>query len=249
VKKIIYISLVLAIIFIASAEKSFACSCMISDEPLETQIKKAFDGSEAVFSGEVVSVEPKDEDTLSIKFKTSQVWKGEESEEFTINTANQSAMCGYYFEVGKKYLVYAYQSGEVLMTNNCSRTAIWNEKGDIKYLDKLQNKRTDSTPKVRLKNGVTVNSTIGGEAHASYFIRVKKGQTLKVQTSWTGNRDFNVKFFVSKSADFFSSDPPIRGLETYDGKNWQYKIKKTGYYYIYVTAYPTADYTIKATVK
>jgi hypothetical protein len=137
VKKFIYISLVLAIIFIASAEKSFACSCMVTDEPLETQIQKAFDGSAAVFSGEVILVEPKDEYTLTVKIKSSQVWKGKELEEFTVNTSKQSTMCGYYFEIGKKYLVYANKSGEVLMTTNCSRTAGLNENGDAKYLNRF----------------------------------------------------------------------------------------------------------------
>ncbi len=248
-KKIIYISLVLAIIIIASAEKSFACSCAFNDEPVEMQIQKAFADSEAVFSGEVISIEPKDEFTLSIKIKTSQVWKGEELEEFTVNTANQSAMCGYYFVVGRKYLVYANQSDEVLMTTNCSRTANFNKDGDAEHLDKLTQTLMDKTPKVRLKNAVKVKSTIGGEAHDSYVIRVKRGQTLKIQTSWKGNRARNVNFFVTKSADFFKSDEVIRGRETKDGKNWVLKMPETGDYYIYVTAYPTAEYTIKASVK
>lgn len=135
--KFIYISLVLAIIFIASAEKTFACSCLLVDTPLETQIQKAFEGSTSVFSGEVISIEPKGEYEVSVKIKTSKVWKGERSKEFTVNTANQSAMCGYYFEVGKKYLVYANRSGEVLMTTSCSRTAVFDESGDAKYLNKF----------------------------------------------------------------------------------------------------------------
>lgn len=248
-KKLIYISLVLTIVFVASAEITFACSCMITDEPLETQIQKAFDGSTSVFSGEVVSVEPKDEYTLSVKIKTLQIWKGEETDEFTVNTANQSAMCGYFFEVGKKYLVYANKSGEVLMATNCSRTAIFDEAGDAKRLDKLTETLKASANKIRLKNGVAVNSTIGGEAHDSYVIRVRKGQTLHIQTSWNGNRDRNVSFFVTRSADFFKSEKVERGIETYDGKNWRLKMARTGDYYIYVTAYPTAEYTVKATVK
>jgi hypothetical protein len=65
------------------------------------------------------------------------VWKGEMMKDFTVTTARQSAMCGYNFEVGKKYLVYANQSGDGLMVNNCSRTTVFNDDGDAKYLKKF----------------------------------------------------------------------------------------------------------------
>ncbi len=247
-KKFIYISLALSIIFIASAEKTFACSCMVTNSPIEAQIKKAFTDSNAVFSGEVIEVKAKDENTISVKIRKHLIWKGEDMQEFVVTTSSESSMCGYNFQVGTKYLVYANRSADGFSTTNCSRTRIFDKNGDAKYLEKWSPDLKDTTPKVRLKNGVLVKSTIGGEAHESYVIRVRKGQTLKVQTSWKGDRDRNVRFFVTRAADFFSSDTTIRGTETYDGKNWQYKIKKTGNYYIYVTAYPTAEYTIKATV-
>ena len=61
--------------------------------------------------------------------------------------------------------------------------------------------QTDSTAKKRLKSPATVKGSVGGEAHDSYVIRVRKNQTLKVQISWTGGGDKKAQFVVSKSDD------------------------------------------------
>jgi hypothetical protein len=102
--------------------------------------------------------------------------------------------------------------------------------------------------KVRLKSPATVKGEIGGESHAAYVIRVRKNQTLKVQIDWKEKGDRVAQFVVSRSADFFAGDV-IRGIMTYNEKNWYSKIKKTGDYYIYVTAHPVANYTLKVSVK
>ena len=102
--------------------------------------------------------------------------------------------------------------------------------------------------KVRLKSPATVKGEIGGESHAAYVIRVRKGQTLKVQIDWKEKGDRVAQFVVSHSADFFAGDV-IRGISTYNEKNWYSKIKKTGDYYIYVTAHPVANYTLKVSAK
>lgn len=107
---------------------------------------------------------------------------------------------------------------------------------------------TDTVKKIRLKNPATVTGTIGGESHDSYVIRVRKNQTLKVQITWKEKGDRVAHFIVSRSADFFEGDV-IRGISTYNEKNWYSKIKKTGDYYIYVTAHPIANYTLKVSVK
>ncbi|MBX7174107.1 MAG: hypothetical protein K1X72_24255 [Pyrinomonadaceae bacterium] len=108
--------------------------------------------------------------------------------------------------------------------------------------------QTDSVKKIRLKSPATVKGEIGGESHASYVIRVRKGQTLKVQIDWKEKGDYTAHFVVSRSDNFFDGDV-IRGISTYNEKNWYSKIKKTGDYYIYVTAHPIANYTLKVSVK
>jgi hypothetical protein len=106
----------------------------------------------------------------------------------------------------------------------------------------------ETAEKVRLKSPSTVKGEIGGESHAAYVIRVRKGQTLKVQIDWKEKGDRVAHFVVSRSPDFFAGDV-IRGIMTYNEKNWYSKIRRTGDYYIYVTAHPVANYTLKVSAK
>jgi hypothetical protein len=139
-KKTIYISLTLTVFLLASAETSFACSCPRSLEPLKKQVRQAFKDSAAIFSGEVIEISdsPTEENSLLVKFKVANSWKGELTSEVSITTAKNSAMCGYSFEVGKKYLVYANGLKDSLLVTNCSRTTDMGNQRDVKYLAKLK---------------------------------------------------------------------------------------------------------------
>lgn len=145
-KSAIYILLTLAIFVFASAESSYACSCITSPAPVKEQVKGAFSNSSAIISGEVIEIKesPADKNSLMVRFKVAQSWKGVDQPEITIKTARDGAMCGYSFAVGQKYLVYAYGAGDALSTDNCSRTATLGKKSDAKYLDKLKRKVTSS---------------------------------------------------------------------------------------------------------
>lgn len=142
-KKAVYLSLALVLFLFASAEKAFACGCAASLEPLEKQIQAAFVNSEAVFSGKVVEVKesPADESKFIVKIKVAQSWKGAAKREIFITTAKESSMCGYGFEIGKKYLVYANGLKDDPFVENCSRTAVFSDKGDAKYLSKLKRRK------------------------------------------------------------------------------------------------------------
>ena len=109
--------------------------------------------------------------------------------------------------------------------------------------------QADTTPKKLLQSPSTAKGVIGGEAHNSYFIRARQGQMMTVQISWRRQDDNRAEFSVSRSANFFNSEPVKFGIETDNGKRWSGKIPKTGNYYIYVVAHPTAKYTIKVSVK
>ena len=145
-KKYIYIPFALVIFLFASVEKSLACSCVASLEPVKKQIEGAFTNSAAIFSGEVIEIKesPTNKYSVLIKLKVDKSWKGESQAEITIITAKDSAMCGYNFEVGKKYLVYANGKKDELSAYNCSRTTTFSNTGDAKYLDKLKRKKTNS---------------------------------------------------------------------------------------------------------
>jgi hypothetical protein len=142
-KKAIYISLALTLFLLASAEKSFACSCLRTLEPVKKQVQQAFMDSTAIFSGEVIEINesPADKNSLLVKFKVAKSWKGELNPEVTITTAKDGAMCGYSFEIGKTYLVYPNGPKDSLMVSNCSRTTNMSSKGDVKYLAKLKHQK------------------------------------------------------------------------------------------------------------
>jgi hypothetical protein len=89
-----------------------------------------------------------------------------------------------------------------------------------------------------------VKGVVGGEAHDSYVLRLKKGQTLQVSIaisksdSAAGNR---AEFTVSET-EF--GEPVAFGSESEEGRVWSGTIPKTGDYFISVVAHPMAHYTL-----
>ena len=106
---------------------------------------------------------------------------------------------------------------------------------------------------IKLRPPATAKGFVGGESHDSYSIHARKGQTLTVQIAWKlehdeGISDNHAEFWVGDSPDYGSGVVKF-GRKSDNGKTLTGKIPRTGIYYIYVTAYPTADYTLKVTVK
>jgi len=113
-----------ALIF-AIQQTAFACSCVPPPPPVE-----ALEQSDAVFSGKVLKVE-RDESGFGkiVTLRMLRSWKGIQARTVRISTADNSAACGYGFEVGRKYLVYAHGEEE-LHTNICTRTRRLENAGD-----------------------------------------------------------------------------------------------------------------------
>lgn len=119
---------------------TYACSCVVPDEPLV-----ALEKSTAVFAGRVVKMkEPKgiiisSADPVKVTFEVDSSWKGVEENKVTLTTALSSASCGFEFVDGESYLVYAYArekgGSEDLMAGLCSRTVLLSSAGeDLKEL-------------------------------------------------------------------------------------------------------------------
>jgi len=124
------------VFFLLGASSVSACSCMMeSTKSISKKVKEAFTQSSAVFYGEVLEVN-RQENSVSVKFRVSSSWKGKFSGEVIVQTAENSAMCGYNFEIGKRYLVYANGESDKFQTNICTRTAVGN--ADAKYLNKIK---------------------------------------------------------------------------------------------------------------
>jgi hypothetical protein len=105
--------------------RTYACSCVPPRSPSEE-----FKESDAVFSGKVVRVyettrkEPKIRERVSqraVIFSVDRTWKGVNESHVVVYTGFDGGDCGYPFEVGKEYLVYAYDDTD-WVTGICSLT-------------------------------------------------------------------------------------------------------------------------------
>ena len=119
-------------------DRASACSCAALPGTPRERAREALSGSTVVFSGEVVELEKPPPDTAMVEgtmltvmggggrkatvtLRASEVWKGPRQQTVTITTDADSSMgCGYPFEEGREYLVYA--TGEDPSVGLCSET-------------------------------------------------------------------------------------------------------------------------------
>ena len=113
-----------------------ACSCALPPGSPAEELAKA----DAVFAGVATSVKahrklfilPSSADPVTVEFEVSHVWKGPQQETLTVSTVRSESSCGYEFQEGEWYIVYA-RNGE---TGLCSRTMpTWRAFADFKELD------------------------------------------------------------------------------------------------------------------
>ncbi len=148
------------ILFIFSMTKTFACRCIENNESLSKKVEKAFAQADLIISGKVVEVKilnnAKDKYSSSpvlYKFEVTRTIKGKSRQEFIEITSEKSAvLCGYTFELGKSYLVYAQKSAYFdKMTKNefdfvttlCERNQKLNkvDKKEFRKLNKLNHSK------------------------------------------------------------------------------------------------------------
>ncbi len=107
-------------IALLAASPANACTCLESPPPLA-----ALAEATVVFSGVVVNISPAGVD-LDVSLQVTGWWKGVTSSPIVIRTASHPVSCGFDFEVGVEYLVYAYPGtpaqGGALSTTGCTRT-------------------------------------------------------------------------------------------------------------------------------
>jgi LPXTG-motif cell wall-anchored protein len=98
-----------------SAPPVFACSCVELVPPSE-----AYEESDAVFAGTVHDIEH-GTGIYRIYFDAERAWKGISETPLMATTPDNDGLCGYDFQEGVEYLVYAYGK-ESLSAHICSRT-------------------------------------------------------------------------------------------------------------------------------
>jgi hypothetical protein len=95
--------------------------------------------AKAVFVGKVLAVDSPSELLYNkVTIELESAWKGIRPAKLIILTGRGSGDCGYRFEVGETYLVFAYQYNKsYLGTNICQRTNVLsNASVDLKHLGK-----------------------------------------------------------------------------------------------------------------
>jgi hypothetical protein len=106
---------------LAAPRLAAACSCVQPPPP-----KEAMATSAAVFEGTVTAVrEAQGHEimTFEVELRVGRRFKGAEADTVTVLTNESSAACGFHFEVGGTYLVYAGENEGQLLVSLCSRTA------------------------------------------------------------------------------------------------------------------------------
>jgi len=119
-----FILLALLVSIFCHLSAAFPCSCVQPGTPTE-ELEK----SDVVFKATVLELKV---DTLRVqnaailffrvKFEVVASWKGVDLGEVTLSTNFESAACGFPFEQGVDYLVYAFSQNDSLSTNLCTRT-------------------------------------------------------------------------------------------------------------------------------
>ena len=122
---------------------ALACSCDLPQKgkTLKQQVVAARNKSGDVFVGKVLEVisDPR-KFHVDVKFEVERSWKHDTSKQVIVRTGRGGGDCGYHFEVGESYLVYAYRSNEnKLETNICQRTrSLVDAKDDLRLLGKTK---------------------------------------------------------------------------------------------------------------
>ncbi len=147
--RVLTVLLLLAATIVITPGTACACTCAIL-KPAE-QVTLAT----AVFTGTVVAARPLKGDPLGGKppivytFRADQVYKGDVGVEYEVMTNVDSAACGYNFERGTRYLVFASDketgmfpadSGVPLRTTLCSGDQpVRPGEGPLRARDGIQN--------------------------------------------------------------------------------------------------------------
>jgi len=127
------LSVAVCLLIVGSGLELSACSCPGPPPP-----KKALEAATAVCLAEVVKIEEGEQQRM-VTLKVEKWWKGGDKAELVVSTGKNGAICGYSFERGKKYLIYAGggEKDKPLRVSLCSRTRTEKEaekSGDFKEL-------------------------------------------------------------------------------------------------------------------
>lgn len=113
------IAVLLAATLFALPATAFACTCIPNLDVPEAVAK-----STRVFRGTVTAIERHDGLLERVTFRVSEHFKGAPAATLRVENHASGPMCGYPFQEGIEYVVYAGGNDRQLQTSSCSRTAV-----------------------------------------------------------------------------------------------------------------------------
>jgi hypothetical protein len=111
------------------ASPCWACSCATTGDPAQDRINHA-ESADLVFTGIAKSQRIIDEgdpdfhgdEMIATRFRVRTTYKGHPGRWVTVETYVSGATCGYNFDEGKRYTVFAFEERDHYSTNSCSGT-------------------------------------------------------------------------------------------------------------------------------
>lgn len=128
--KLAYAAVMVAVLLAAHTAPAVACSCGADTRAFAWRAERA----DAIFTGKVSGIEHGVPQEVAprgqrIRFAVESAWTGVDAPSVVI--AGDDGGCGYRFELGESYLVYAERRTDgMLATNICWRTARLSSAGD-----------------------------------------------------------------------------------------------------------------------
>jgi hypothetical protein len=176
------------------AAPALACSCVLQT------VAQAKQAAAAIFEGRVTSIIDTPEsgvDVVPVQSVTLTVvrsWRSLENQEtITLRTAKSGATCGYAFELGTSYLVYADGEPGKLLVSSCSRTRRLSEAGeDLAALgggvtptkvEPTRDKRVSAPPKTR--SGGCASGRASASAASPWWLGVPGIVLFAQRRYWT----------------------------------------------------------------
>jgi len=138
--KALYLAIAVAVALIGPFVLSLqACSCLGFGPACSEALSPS---NSAIFLGRVESIGYSlfsfFRGTVSVDFSVQETFKGKPQRRVKVNTKASEAACGFPFEVGKQYIVYATEEWAGLYTSICHRTIpLEIAEQDLQYLRNL----------------------------------------------------------------------------------------------------------------
>jgi hypothetical protein len=193
--------LIAAVLLFVSFTDVNACSCAESGPPCQS-----FWEADAVFSANVVSKSittvdseidlKRKEEQVAVRLLVEDVFRGAlGGNDVEILTGMGGGDCGYNFEKGKKYLIYAYEHKGRLHASICSRTRLLSEaKEDLAYFRNLPAENSGGSILVKvIKRLPPLNENSNYEVKPMQGVRIvaeAAGQTYEGKTNSEGQFEF-----------------------------------------------------------